>query len=178
MINTTTLGRPYAKAAFEFASSAGQADAWLSMLAFSAAAVQTPEVARQLVNPALTSDQKVAVLSQVCAEYVDANFVNFLATLSSNDRLSLLPVVLEQFTALKAKAESTLDVEVQTAFELTAEQLTTLAAALSKRLDRTVQPKPVVNPALIGGLLIRAGDLVIDSSVRGKLNKLAEALKS
>lgn len=63
-------------------------------------------------------------------------------------------------------------------FELNAEQLQTLAAALSKRLDRTVQPKPVVNPALIGGVVIRAGDLVIDGSVRGKLNKLAEALKS
>jgi F-type H+-transporting ATPase subunit delta len=178
MINTITLGRPYAKAAFEFASSAGKADAWLAMLSFSAAAVQTPEVAQQLGNPALTSEQKVQMLAQVCSGQVDETFVNFLSTLGSNDRLSLLPVVLEQFTALKAAAESTLEVEVQTAFELSAEQLQTLAAALSKRLDRTVQPKPVINTALIGGLLIRAGDLVIDSSVRGKLNKLAEALKS
>ncbi|MDP2242454.1 F0F1 ATP synthase subunit delta [Pseudomonas sp.] len=178
MINTITLGRPYAKAAFEFASNAGQADAWLAMLSFSAAAVQTPEVAQQLGNPALTSEQKVQMLAQVCSGNVDDTFISFLSVLSSNDRLSLLPVVLEQFTVLKAEAESTLDVEVQTAFELSAEQLQTLAAALSKRLARTVQPKPVVNAALIGGLLIRAGDLVIDSSVRGKLNKLAEALKS
>lgn len=178
MINTITLGRPYAKAAFEYASSAGQADAWLAMLCFSAAAVQIPEVAHQLANPALTREQKVKMLSEVCSGQADDAFISFLSTLSSNDRLPLLPVVLEQFTVLKAEAESTLEVEVQTAFELSAEQLQTLAAALSKRLARTVQPKPVVNAALIGGLLIRAGDLVIDSSVRGKLNKLAEALKS
>ena len=140
MINTNTLARPYAKAAFEFASAAQQADAWLNMLSLSAAAVQTPAVAQQLVNPALTDEQKVNVLAQICAGH--------------------------------------LDVEVESAFELNAEQLQTLAAALSKRLDRTVQPKPVVNPALIGGVVIRAGDLVIDGSVRGKLNKLAEALKS
>ena len=135
-------------------------------------------MAQQLVNPALTDEQKVNVLAQLCAGHIDASFSNFLRSLGSNDRLSLLPVVREQFAVLKAEAERALDVEVESAFELNAEQLQTLAAALSKRLDRTVQPKPVVNPALIGGVVIRAGDLVIDGSVRGKLNKLAEALKS
>lgn len=178
MINTNTLARPYAKAAFEFASAAQQADAWLNMLSLSAAAVQTSAVAQQLVNPALTDEQKVNVLAQICAGHIDASFSNFLRSLGSNDRLSLLPVVREQFAVLKAEAERALDVEVESAFELNTEQLQTLAAALSKRLDRTVQPKPVVNPALIGGVVIRAGDLVIDGSVRGKLNKLAEALKS
>ena len=91
-----------------------------------------------------------------------------------------LPIstIRELFEELKAEAEKTLDVEVQTAFELTPAQLQTLAAALSKRLDRTVNPQQVVNPALIGGVVIRAGDVVVDGSVRGKLSQLAESLKS
>ena len=72
MINTNTLARPYAKAAFEFASAAQQADAWLNMLSLSAAAVQAPAMAQQLVNQALTDEQKVNVLAQLCAGHIDA----------------------------------------------------------------------------------------------------------
>lgn len=178
MINTNTLARPYAKAAYEFASAAKQADAWLNMLSLSAAAVETPVVSGQLINPELTGKEKAELVARCCGEYSDASFSNFLQVLGEHGRLTLLPEIREKFTALKAEAESVLDVEVLTARELTAEQLQTLAAALSKRLERTVQPKPVIEPALIGGVVIRAGDLVIDGSVRGKLNKLAEALKS
>lgn len=178
MATINTLARPYAKAAFEFASAAKQTDAWSNMLALSAAFVESPEVIAQLRNPALTRDRKAEVLVQLCAESIDESFRNFVVALGENDRLELLPTVLEQFETLKAEAERSLEVVVETAHELSAEQLQTLAAALSKRLDRTVQPTPIVNPALIGGLIIRAGDLVIDGSVRGKLNQLAEALKS
>ena len=178
MATINTLARPYAKAAFEFASAAKQNDAWSNMLALSAAFVESPEVIAQLRNPALTRDRKAEVLVQLCAEGIDESFRNFVVALGENDRLELLPTVRDQFEMLKAEAERSLDVEVETAHELSAEQLQTLAAVLSKRLDRTVQPTPIVNPALIGGLIIRAGDLVIDGSVRGKLNQLAEALKS
>ncbi|WBE25659.1 F0F1 ATP synthase subunit delta [Denitrificimonas caeni] len=178
MLNINTLARPYAKAAYEYASAAGQVDAWSAMLALTAAAVTEPVIINQLGNPALTRDGKVAFLKQLCEGNIDETFGNFLRVLGENDRLTLLPMVQEMFEAIKAEANRTLEVEVESAFELSAEQLQTLAAALSKRLDRTVQPKATVNPALIGGLHIRAGDLVIDGSVRGKLNKLAEALKS
>lgn len=178
MSNINTLARPYAKAAYEFASAAGQVDAWSAMLAFTAAAVTEPVILKQLGNPELSKNGKVAFLKQMCEGNIDEKFGNFLTILGENNRLALLPMVSELFEALKAEAERTVEVEVQSAFELSAEQLQTLAAALSKRLDRTVQPKATVNSALIGGLYIRAGDLVIDGSVRGKLNKLAEALKS
>ena len=178
MSNINTLARPYAKAAYEFASAAGQVDAWSAMLALTAAAVTEPVILKQLGNPALTRDGKVAFLKQLCEDNIDDTFGNFLCVLSENSRLTLLPMVHELFEAIKAEADRTVEVEVQSAFELSKEQLQTLAAALSKRLDRTVQPKATVNPALIGGLHIRAGDLVIDGSIRGRLNKLAEALKS
>ena len=178
MSNINTLARPYAKAAYEFASAAGQVDAWSAMLAFTAAAVTEPAIIKQLSNPELSRVGKVAFLKHMCEGNTDDTFGNFLSVLGENNRLTLLPLVQELFEAFKAEKDRTLEVEVESAFELSAEQLQTLAAALSKRLDRTVQPKAFVNPALIGGLHIRAGDLVIDGSIRGKLNKLAEALKS
>lgn len=178
MSNTITLARPYAKAAFEFASAAKKVDAWQSMLDFVAALVTQAEVVKQLGNPALGKEGKVAFLLELCEDGSNDELANFLRILGENGRLTLLPAISEQFALLKAESERSLEVEVESAFELTAAQLKTLAAALSKRLDRTVQPKATVNPALIGGLHIRAGDLVIDGSIRGKLNKLAEALKS
>ena len=178
MINTQTLARPYAKAAFEFASKAGRVDAWLGMLSLAAVAVDVPQVAELLKNPRLTSVSKVQTLVQLFGSDIDEAFRNFVTTLGDNDRLDVLPTIRELFEELKAEAEKTLDVEVQTAYELNPVQLQTLAAALSKRLDRTVNPQQVVNPALIGGVVIRAGDVVVDGSVRGKLSQLAESLKS
>lgn len=178
MSNTITLARPYAKAAFEFANAAKKVDAWSSMLNFVATLVAQAEVVKQLNNPQLNKEGKVAFLKQLCEDNADADMVNFLHVLGENDRLSQLPTIAELFAVLKAEQERSLVVEVESAFELSAAQLKTLAAALSKRLDRTVEPKATVNPALIGGLHIRAGDLVIDGSIRGKLGQLAEALKS
>ncbi len=178
MINNQTLARPYAKAAFEHASAAGQTEAWSGMLNLAAVAVEVPEVAELLKNPRMTSESKVKTVVQLLGNDVDEAFRNFVATLGEHDRLAVLPTIRELFEDLKAQAEKTLDVEVQTAYELSTAQLQTLAAALSKRLDRTVNPQQVVNPALIGGVVIRAGDVVVDGSVRGKLSQLAESLKS
>ncbi|QEY60098.1 F0F1 ATP synthase subunit delta [Pseudomonas sp. C27(2019)] len=178
MSNTNTFARPYAKAAFEYAATASKEDAWSTMLSFSATAVEQAEVVKQLGKPELSKEGKVEFLLQLCKDNTDDEFANFLHQLGENNRLGLLPAISEQFSEYKAEKNRTLEVEVESAFELSAEQLQTLAAALSKRLDRTVKPKAIVNSALIGGLHIRAGDLVIDGSIRGKLNKLAEALKS
>lgn len=178
MSNTTTLARPYAKAAFEFAVTAGTEEAWSSMLLFAATVVAQAEVVEQLGDPELNKESRVALLLQLCEGNVDEGFTNFLRLLGENDRLLLLPTINELFVELLADKQRSVEVEVESAYELSAEQIQTLAAALSKRLDRTVQPKATVNPALIGGLHIRAGDLVIDGSIRGRLNKLAEALKS
>mgnify|MGYP002735467897 CR=1 FL=1 len=178
MSNTNTLARPYAKAAFEYAATASKEDAWSAMLSFTATAVAQADVVKQLGKPELSKEGKVSFLLELCKDNTDDEFSNFLHQLGENNRLSLLPAISKQFAEYKAEKNRTLEVEVESAFELSAEQLQTLAAALSKRLDRTVQPKATVNPALIGGLHIRAGDLVIDGSVRGKLSQLAEALKS
>ncbi len=179
MTNNQTFARPYAKAAFELACESGTTDAWLKSLGLVATLVKVPEVAAMLGNPRLTRDSKAkSLINLLSKKDLDSAFRNFLMTMGDNDRLEILPAVYELFDELRLEAEKAQTVEVETAYELKAEQLETLAASLSKRLDRTVNLQQVVNPALIGGLLIRAGDVVIDGSVRGKLSQLAEALKS
>ena len=178
MTNTHTLARPYAKAAFAFAKKANQVDAWFTMLELAACALEQPKVVLELGKPTLTRVNKANFLIELLVNKIDDSFSNFINLLSEHDRLALLPTICEFFTVYKLEAERTIDIEVETAFELSNEQLQKITAALSKRLDRTVQAKQTVNSALIGGLTIRAGDLVIDSSVRGRLDKLAEAMNS
>lgn len=178
MATINTLARPYAKAAFEFASSANKLDAWSGMLELASGVVSDAAFADRVRNPALTGERKAEDLLMVCEGRIDAEFANFVRTLAENDRLPLIPVIAELYEQHKAEYDRSIAVEVESAFELDADQQKTLATALSKRLDRTVTPHVTINPALIGGVLIRAGDLVIDGSVRGKLAKLAEALKS
>ena len=108
----------------------------------------------------------------------DENGKNFVQTLSEVGRLPLFPQIAEQFETLKAEQEKTVEVEITSAYELTSEQQTNLAQALQKRLNREIKIQTQVDQSLIGGVLIHAGDTVIDGSVRGKLAKLAEAMNS
>lgn len=178
MINTHTLARPFARAAFEFAKTANQVDAWFTMLELAACALEQPVVVQELGKPTLTRAHKADLLSNLLAGKIDETFSNFLHIVGEHDRLSLLPTICELYKDYKLEAERVVDAEIETAFELSDEQLQKITAALSKRLERTVKAKQTVNAALIGGLTIRAGDLVIDSSVRGRLDKLAEAMNS
>lgn len=178
MINTQTLARPYAKAAFEFAEEAAQTPQWFTMLELAACALEQAVVVQELGKPTLTRAHKADWLIDLLVGKIDDSFSNFLHVLGEHDRLSLLPAISELYNSYKLEAERVVDVEVETAYELNDEQLQKITAALSKRLDRTVNTKQTVNTALIGGLTIRAGDLVIDSSVRGRLNKLTEIMNS
>ena len=103
---------------------------------------------------------------------------NFVFVLSENNRLSLVSDIAELFESYKAQLEHSLDVTIESAFELSNAQSEKLAQALSKKLDRKVVIASTVNQALIGGVIIRANDLVIDASVRGKIAKLAEAISA
>ena len=178
MAELTTLARPYAKAAFEYAQAHQQLAAWSAMLGLAAAVSQDDTMQRVLKAPRLTSAQKAASFVEVCGDKFDAQAQNFIHVISENGRLVLLPEIAEQFELYKAEQEKSVDVEVTSAFALSAEQQDKLAKVLSARLSREVRLHAAEDSSLIGGVVIRAGDLVIDGSVRGKLAKLAEALKS
>jgi F-type H+-transporting ATPase subunit delta len=176
MAELTTLARPYARAAFEYARDAQALDRWSKMLATVVTVVQQPTVTKLLDSPNLTAEQKGRKLAEICGGELDEKAGNFLQYMAINDRLSLLPNVQTLFELMKATHEKTLDVDVATAFELTEEQQSKLLASLKAKLQREINLQTAVDKSLIGGALVRAGDLTIDGSVRGRLAKLAETM--
>ncbi|AHG43459.1 MULTISPECIES: F0F1 ATP synthase subunit delta [Pseudomonas syringae group] len=178
MAELTTLARPYAKAAFEHAQAHQQLANWSAMLGLAAAVSQDDTMQRMLKAPRLTSAQKATTFIEVCGDKFDAKAQNFIHVVAENDRLPLLPEIAELFDLYKAEQEKSVDVDVTSAFALNQEQQDKLAKVLSARLGREVRLHAAEDASLIGGVVIRAGDLVIDGSVRGKIAQLAEALKS
>lgn len=172
MAEQITIARPYAKAAFEYALSQNALTAWSDMLGYAAVVASDEAMIKCLDDPQLTADKKAELFSSVCADRIDAAGRNFIAQLAQNKRLSVLPEIYLLFTALLAEQEKTVDVNVQSAYALTDEQAQKLADSLKKRLGREVNLQSEVDSSLIGGLIIRAGDMVIDGSIRGKLAKL------
>ena len=178
MAELTTLARPYAKAAFDYAQAHQQLANWSAMLGLAAAVSQDDTMQRVLKAPRLTSTEKATTFVEVCGDKFDAQARNFLSIVSENNRMELLPEIADMFELYKAEQEKSVDVDVTSAFALNDEQQDKLAKVLSARLGREVRLHAAEDATLIGGVVIRAGDLVIDGSVRGKIAKLAEALKS
>ncbi|NVJ56208.1 MAG: F0F1 ATP synthase subunit delta [Vibrionaceae bacterium] len=177
MSDLTTIARPYAKAAFDFAVDKGQLDQWGQMLSF-AAEVANNEQMKELLTGSVSADKLADIFVTVCGEQVDAHGQNLLKVMAENGRLTALPDVSEQFMALKKEHEKEIDVEVISASELSDEQLANISNKLEQRLERKVKLNCSVDEALLGGVIIRAGDLVIDNSARGRLDRLSDALQS
>lgn len=178
MAELTTLARPYAKALFETAQAADTLSAWSATLALLTAVVHEPAVQSMLDSPELTARQQADTIIDICGDALDDKARNLVGLLAENRRLPLIPLIGEQFDALKAQYEQSVDVELVSAREISAEQRQALSEALSRKLDRQVNINLSVDQSLLGGILIRAGDTIIDGSIRGRLNKLAEALNS
>ena len=177
MSELTTVARPYAKAAFDFAVEANAIDSWLNQLTF-AAEIAKDETIKGYLSGGASVEQAQTFFLSVCGEQVNSQGQNFLKVMAKNERLLVLPQVLEQFVALKAELEQEITVDVTSAVEVTAEQKTTLSAALEKRLARKVKLNCTVDVSIVSGLVITAGDMVIDGSIKGKLNRLATTLQS
>ncbi|HWK53718.1 MAG TPA: F0F1 ATP synthase subunit delta [Hyphomicrobiales bacterium] len=178
MSQLTTYARPYARAAFETAVAAASLDTWSKGLALLVALTQQDKVAAFLAQPTQGWQQQAQGLVDLAGSELDPKLQNFVQLLASNKRLELLPEIAVLFEALKAESERTVDVDVTSAFAMDASAEQALAAALKTRLQREVKLSTQVDPSLIGGLIVRAGDLVIDGSVRGKLNKLSETMNA
>lgn len=177
MSDLTNIARPYAKAAFDFAVEQKALDAWLEMLVFAAEVAKHEQVAAILRTNG-TAETQADLFIQVCGEQLNEQGRNFIRVMAENHRLLALPEVLATFIEHKAAYEKEITVEVTSATTLNTAQQDKLIAALSQRLARKVKLHCSVNPDVVGGMLIKAGDMVIDGSVRGKLDRLATALQS
>ena len=177
MADMTTIARPYAKAAFDFAVEKEQLDQWGQMLSF-AAEVANNEQIHELLTSSLSADKLAEVFVAVCGEQVDEFGQNLLKVMAENGRLAALPDVCAEFFVLKQEHEKEIDVEVTSATELSEQQKADISSKLETRLKRKVQLNCSVDETLLGGVIIRAGDLVIDNSARGRLDRLSDALQS
>ena len=174
----TTCARPYAKAAFQLAKEKNHLNEWSSMLTLSAAVASHKSVAELLGNPATSGDSKADAFIKLCEGSLTAEFESYIRILANKKRISLLPYIEFLFEQMKAQDQSYQDVEVTSAFALSEEQQQKIAKQVEKRLGRSVRMHTQVDNSLIGGVIVKAGDLVIDSSVRARLNQLADAMIS
>lgn len=176
MAEAATIARPYAKAAFETARDAKALADWSKALQSGAAICADARIEDLIDNPKLSIDQVVSMFAGLGGAAIDAHWQNFVRLLAENKRLTALPAIMEQYHALRAGYEKELDVQVTSATALSAEQRAKLAASLKTRFKRDVRISTAVDPALLGGAVIRAGDLVIDGSIKGRLERLASDL--
>jgi F-type H+-transporting ATPase subunit delta len=176
MADKTTIARPYAKAAFEEAKAGKHLGPWSQTLRTAAIVVADPRVARLLGNPAVSNAELAKLVMDLAGPQLDEQGRNFIQTLAENRRLAYLPEISTLFDELKDEAEGMIDVTVTSAAPLEDSQRETLIAALQRRLKRQVRLQCEVDPALLGGAVMRAGDLVIDGSVRSRLDRIAYEL--
>jgi len=185
MADNNTIARPYARAAFAVAKENDALEELSRSLGIAKDILADGQVTRFLADPAMTDEQRLEFLSGIFAEAAGKDSVfagssehgtNFLKLLLEYGRVDVLPEISDRFDALKAEVENTVDVTVTSASALSADQVNQIEAALKERLGRNVNLSTEIDEDLIGGAVIRAGDVVIDGSVRARLDGLANAL--
>ncbi|WP_413113674.1 F0F1 ATP synthase subunit delta [Thaumasiovibrio sp. DFM-14] len=173
----TTIARPYAQAAFDLAVDTNTLAQWEAMLRF-LAEVTCDERIAALLTGTMAPDKLAELLIAVCEEQIDQYGQNLIRVMADNKRLQALPEVLAMFLTLKASHEKSLEAEVISAVALNEQQQAEISAKLEQRLAHKVKLNCTVDESLIAGVIIRAGDMVIDNSARGRLARLSDTLQS
>jgi len=176
MSDMTTIARPYATAAFEYALQKNALSAWANMLNSAASLVEQKEIVGLLSNPEITRKKIADITCDILSSVLDTEKENFIRLLAEYNRLSVLPDIASLFASYCAEHEKNITVQVTSAVALDDLYRQKLAASLAQRLGRQVSLQCEINPSLLGGVIAKAGDVVIDGSVRGKLNRLFESL--
>ena len=176
MSEAITIARPYAQAAFDEAQKLNSLKSWSEMLIGLAEVVSQSEVNAVINNPKVSKTQQFGLMEMLIGNSASTQQLNFVHVLTENHRLSVLPEIAATFEVLKAEAEKTVNIVVDTAFELSAAQKEKIIGSMKKRMGREVNLTCNVKKDLLGGVVIRAGDKVIDGSARTRLGELAVAL--
>jgi F-type H+-transporting ATPase subunit delta len=176
MAEKMTVARPYARAVFEIAEQEGALAAWSEFLERGGLAAADERIQALIGNPAVSREALADLFLELCGNAAGAHGANFLKVLAENGRMAWLPEIAAEYEALRAEAENVVDVQLTSAVELDAAQRESFAASLRKRFGRDVRLHCDTDEKLLGGAVIRAGDLVIDGSLSGRLERLAGAV--
>ncbi len=176
MAETTTIARPYAQAAFELAHAENALPVWSEMLNLVAAVAHDSQLAGLLGSPRIARNQLADLFIAVCGTHLNAQGQNFIRLLADNRRLNVTTEIAALFHVMRAANEGVLEASMISAQPVSDAQCLQITAALKARLNREITLSVSTDASLLGGAIIRAGDLVIDGSARGKLAKLAVAL--
>lgn len=176
MADRTTIARPYARAAFTEARQVNRLREWNEALAFAAQVIADPRVQKLLGSPHVTPAELAKLVTDIAGPRLDEHGRNFVRALADNRRLGYLPEIAKLFAELKDAAEGVVDVTVVSAAPLDQGQQKALSDALARRLKREIRLHAELDPSLLGGAVLRAGDLVIDGSLRARLDRMAYAL--
>jgi F-type H+-transporting ATPase subunit delta len=168
--------RMYAQAMYEAASEGGRVDVARAQLAELAAALEgSPELEAFLSNPQLDPGSKADVLDEISTG-AEPLVRNFLRLVASKGRAGELRAIAEAFDAIVDEAEGRIAVELTTAVELSDEDAAAIVARIESSSGRSVEATRSVDPSLIGGIVLQAGSLRVDASVRGRLERLRRDL--
>jgi len=176
MAENTTIARPYAEAVFKLAQEQGDLKGWSDKLQLIAAVAASPEMEALIGNPKVGKDQLAKLIIDICSGKLDASGKNFVTLLVENDRIGVAREIASLYELSRADAEGSVEAEAISAFPLTDEQQKAIIAALTRRLGRKVELACKVDKSLLGGAIIRSGDLVIDGSAASRLSQLAKAM--
>lgn len=174
--DTSTIARPYAEAVFARASETGKLDSWFEQLSMLAQVVNDDALRPAVTDPLFGRDKLTDLLLDICGDKLDDEGSNLVRLLIKNDRLPVVGEIVELFEQLKDESQQILKVHVTSAFALEPAQEKNIADALKARFGREITVTSELDPELIGGIHIRAGDTVIDGSVNGQLRQLANEL--
>ena len=171
-----TIARPYAQAAFEQAQEEESLALWSDMLNLLATIISDDSLQKIIDDPRVSSSQLQSLVLDVAGDALSQTGQNFVKVLVESERLGLAPEIHQLFESKKADAERTANIEIISAYELDASQEQKIVESLAERLGKSIEITKTIDSSLIGGAIIRAGDVVIDASLRGRLQELASEL--
>ncbi|MEE8321835.1 MAG: F0F1 ATP synthase subunit delta [Gammaproteobacteria bacterium] len=174
MLNKTAFARPYAEAAYAQAQEENALGKWADMLQLLNIVASDPQMQALVLDPRISSEQLETLVLDVCADRLTQTGANFVKILLRSERFMYAQQINELYEELRADAENVLDVEVVSAFEMGPEQVTKIVDSMEERYGKKIEISTRIDESLIGGVIIRAGDSVIDASLRGRINKLSQ----
>ncbi|MDX1432001.1 MAG: F0F1 ATP synthase subunit delta [Gammaproteobacteria bacterium] len=177
MDNISAAARPYGIAAFMQAKEEGKLREWSEMLELVARVTADPIMRGLVASPKVSDEQVAQIIIDVCGDALSETGQNLVRLLAENERLDIVDEIAAVYAEQRAEAEGLSHIDVTSAFELSDEQRKAIGESMSKRLGTKVDMNVKVDDALIGGVIIRAGDLVIDASLRGRLEQLGQILR-